>query len=182
MNAALYMRVSRDDLHCENQEIVLNAWWAANSKPGDTCTWYREEMSTRKTRPVKESVMQSFRDGKINTVVHQRIDRFARSVVELVSDADYVIQHGGRYVCVSNGFDFDAAHWTASQQLVFNIFASFAQFERDIIRERTIDGLNRVRAQGKRLGRPRKTPPANPAAVVEEAGTSGINGRLSLSH
>lgn len=172
MKAAIYMRVSRDDLHCENQELVLKAWWSQNSKEKDTCQWFREEVSTRKTRPMKENVMQLFRDGKIDTIIHQRIDRFARSVIELTTDADYVVKHGGRYVCVSNGFDFDALHWSASQQLVFNIFASFAQFERDIIRERTIDGLNRVRAQGKKLGRPWKkeksTPPVNPAENAEE--------------
>ena len=169
MKAIGYMRVSRDDLHCENQERVLKEWWNRNSKPDDTILWLKEEQSTRKTRPIKESVMQKFRDGEVDTILFQRIDRFARSVIELTTDADYVVKHGGRYVCVSNGFDFDAKNWSASQPLVFNIFASFAQFERDLIRERTIDGLNRVRAQGKRLGRPRKTPPANPVANHEES-------------
>jgi len=44
----------------------------------------------------------------------------------------------------------------------------FAQLERDLIRERTIAGLERVKAQGKKLGRPRKTPPENPSEITKE--------------
>jgi len=88
---------------------------------------------------------------------------------ELVKDVEEIVNGGGRFVSVNNGFDFTKLTYNASQQLMLNIFASFAQFEREIIRERTLEGLARVKAQGKTLGRPkgamdkhpRKTPSRN---------------------
>jgi putative DNA-invertase from lambdoid prophage Rac len=111
--------------------------------------------------------MAGFRSGEYDTVVVAKLDRFARSLQELVADVRYIVDNGGRFVAISNGMDFTKKQFNASQQLMLNIFASFAEFEREIIRERTIEGLARVRAQGKTLGRPRKTPPANPPSVLK---------------
>lgn len=166
MKVALYARVSRDDLHCENQRLVLEEWRQRNNVT--ECAYFQEEASSRKTRPVKESVIHSFRNGDFDTVVVTRIDRFARSLQELIMDVEGILNNGGRFVSVLNGFDFDKKSYNASQQLMLTIFAAFAQFEREIIRERTLEGLARVRAQGKRLGRPRKTPPPNPRTIAEQ--------------
>lgn len=151
-----YARVSRDDLHCENQKQILLNW--AKSNNIIDFDYFQEEISSRKTRPIKESIIKSFREGKYNGLVVVRIDRFARSLQELIMDVENIINQNGRFVSIMNGFDFQKANYNASQQLMLNIFASFAQFEREIIRERTIEGLARVRAQGKKLGRPRKPP------------------------
>jgi DNA invertase Pin-like site-specific DNA recombinase len=72
-----------------------------------------------------------------------------------VQDVQYLIENGGRFISIDNGFDF-SKKLSASQQLQFQIFAAFAEFEREIIRERTFEGLARARAQGKKLGRPAK--------------------------
>lgn len=148
----LYARVSKDDLINANQKKILLEWAERN---GITDFDYlEEEISSRKTRPLKESIIKGFRAGEVRTIVVSRIDRFARSLQELVMDIEHIINNGGRFVAVMNGFDFDKKTYNASQQLILNIFSSFAQFEREIIRERTIEGLARVRAQGKKLGRP----------------------------
>ncbi len=156
---ALYARVSRDDLNCGNQKIVLYNW--ARSNQITNYDFFQESVSTRKTRPIKEGLIRRFREGEYKTIVVSKIDRFARSLQELIIDIEGIINNGGRFVSISNGFDFCKKEYNASQQLMLNIFGAFAQFEREIIRERTIEGLDRVRAQGKRLGRPRKTPPEN---------------------
>lgn len=161
MKYALYARVSRDDMNCQNQENVLQDWCKRNGVIQGDYTYFKEEMSSRKTRPVKEHVIKLFRAGKINTIVVVRIDRFARSLQELVMDVRSIVDNGGRFVAIMNGFDFQKGSFNASQSLMLNIFASFAEFEREIIRERTIEGLARVRAQGKRLGRPKKSSPQN---------------------
>lgn len=171
IRAALYARVSRDDLHCENQLRILDEW--VKREGINNYTIFTEEMTTRKTRPVKESVINGFREGKYNVIVVARIDRFARSLQELVMDITSVVENGGRFVSIMNNFDFQKKTFNASQQLILNIFASFAQFERDMIRERTLEGLARVKAQGKRLGRPRKTPPANHVPGLVEAHKTG---------
>lgn len=189
MKPAFYARVSRDDLNCENQKKVLLEWALRNglTEQQFNLCYFQEEMSSRKTRPIKEQILASFRSGKVDSIIVTRIDRFARSLQELVVNVEELINQGGRFVSIMNGFDFDKKSYNASQQLMLNIFASFAQFEREIIRERTIEGLARVKAQGKILGRPRKkplpkikpvevvnekTPPANPGIIPSETSHS----------
>lgn len=161
MKPIFYARVSRDDLFCENQKRVLLEWAIRNgiTETDFNNNYVQEEMSSRKTRPKKEAVIKNFRAGVYDCVVVTRIDRFARSLQELVMDIEGIINNGGRFVSIMNSFDFDKKSYNASQQLMLNIFASFAQFEREIIRERTLEGLARVKAQGKKLGRPRKNKP-----------------------
>lgn len=169
MKVALYARVSRDDLHCSNQKRILEDWALRNNIQYD---YFQEEQTTRKTRPIKESIIKCLREGIYETVVVVRIDRFARSLQELIMDIEGIINNGGRFVSINNGFDFQKKTYNASQQLMLSIFASFAQFEREIIRERTLEGLARVKAQGKKLGRPRnpqkQTPPVEAPIIPEE--------------
>ena len=165
MKVALYARVSRDDLHCENQKIQLERW-ANKQDAGDTYEYFFEIETTRKSRPVKEHILGLFRQGIVGGVVCTRLDRFARSSIELALNVNEIIKGNGRFVCINNGFDFDKTHWNATQQLQFAIFAAFAEFERELIRERTLEGLARARAQGKKLGRPRKNLPPKSEVIA----------------
>ena len=154
MRVATYARVSKDDMFCENQKLVLDEW-IVREKP-ESVVRFQDELSSRKTRPEKERLMQDYRTRKFDTIVCVRLDRYARSLQELISNVDEIVNSGGRWVCIKNGFDFDSKHWNASQQLTFHIFAAFAEFERGLISERTLEGLARAKAEGKTLGRPRK--------------------------
>lgn len=146
-----YLRGSKLDTNCENQRLVLAAWAA---REGIELEYVEEHQSTRNTRPEKDKVVQRFRAGEVDTIVVARLDRFARSNIELCSTVSEIINKGGRFVCVSNGFDFNKKNWNASSQLMFSIFSSFAEFERELIRERTNDGIARAKAAGKHCGRP----------------------------
>ena len=148
-----YARVSRDDLHCENQKIVLAEWAMRQGYALNSTNYLQEEETTRKTRPIKEEALKRFRGGQNDGIVITRIDRFARSLQELVMDVESIIQNNGKFISILNGMDFEKKTYNASQQLMLNIFASFAQFEREIIRERTLEGLARARQQGKVGGR-----------------------------
>lgn len=159
VKVACYCRVSRDDLNNENQVKVIQDYCDRNDFA--ELTWFKEEMTTRKTRPIKEQLIKDFRNGKFDIIIVSKLDRFARSLQELIMDIEGIINSGGRFICIGNGFDFTKKSYNASQQLILNIFSSFAMFEREMIRERTMDGLARAKAQGKRLGRPRKTSPVN---------------------
>jgi len=171
----LYARVSKDDLHCENQLRTLRAWAASNIQPDDVAVYHAEEMSSRKTRPIKESVLQQMRSGNGDVVVVVRIDRWARSLQELVMDVRQLVDQGKRFVAILNGFDFSRNSFNASQQLMLNIFGAFAEFEREIIRERTNEGLARAKAQGKKLGRPRKHPIKTPHVNLEPICTQTVS-------
>jgi DNA invertase Pin-like site-specific DNA recombinase len=149
----LYSRVSRDDMNCENQKKIL---LENLSRYGFTdYEYFQEEMSSRKTRPVKDMIIRRFRKGDFNVIMVVRIDRWARSLQELTMDVKEIVDKNGRFIAILNGFDFQKTNFNASQQLMLNLFASFADFEREIIRERTLEGLDRAKAWGKKLGRPK---------------------------
>lgn len=151
MKAVYYMRVSKDDQNCANQ-VQAGMAWARREEC--EIEYHTESESTRKTRPVKEALMARFRAGDIDTIVVARLDRFARSNIELCTCVQEIVDKGGRFVAIANGFDFCKKNWNASNQLMFQIFSAFAEFEREIIRERTNDGIARAKAAGKHCGRP----------------------------
>ena len=167
MKAIFYARVSRTDLHTENQEAILKEWAERHKDELEKSLFLKEEVSTRKTRPVKQEALTLFRRGEYDTIIVVKIDRWARSMLELVQDVQYLIENGGRFISIDNGFDF-SKKLSASQQLQFQIFAAFAEFEREIIRERTLEGLATARSKGKTLGRPRKNPPLKTANPLRE--------------
>lgn len=154
VKTVLYSRVSRDDLVCENQKRLLEDWAKLNGIL--EFDYFSEELSSRKTRPIKEKILQDIRNGVYKCVVVVRLDRWARSLQELISDIHQIINAGGRFVSISNGFDFKKDNFNSGNQLMLNIIGAFAEFEREIIRERTLEGLARARSQGKHLGRPFK--------------------------
>ena len=105
---------------------------------------------TKASRPQLDRMLEVLRES--DTVVVWKLDRLGRSVQNL---ADLM----GRFRKQGVGFrslteQMDTA--TPSGALVFNIFSALAQFERDLIRERTMAGLTAARARGRKGGQPRK--------------------------
>lgn len=149
MKFIIYIRVSRVDLNPENQKLKLIEY--ANMK-GWEYEVFEEIESTRKTRPVKEEVMNLLRKGKADGVLVYKLDRWARSLQELIMNIDELNAKGKQFVVMTQAIDTTSA----SGMLFLQILGAFAEFEREIIRERTIAGLERARAQGKVLGRPKK--------------------------
>lgn len=170
MKVCLYARVSKAlDQTPENQLIELRRWaaGAAHEVVGE----FVDEVSSKDTRPEKERVLRLLRLGEADGVAFWSLDRWGRSMSELVLELEEFSKSGKSIISMKEGMDLS----TAAGRLMGNILASMANFERDRIRERTLLGLARARAQGKKLGRPRKrpivsaqiTPPANPADFGE---------------
>lgn len=149
MRIAIYCRVSRDDLNLENQKMQLIEY--AKQKGWDY-EIFEETESTRKTRPVKEQVLKLIREGKIDGVLIYKLDRWARSLQELIMNVTEITERKKQFVVLTQNFDTTSS----SGMLMMQILGAFAEFEREIIRERTISGLERARAKGVKLGRPRK--------------------------
>jgi len=147
--AAIYCRVSKRDMNPENQRLELEQYARARGFEFDV---FEEHESSRKTRPIHEQVLNDVRSRKYDTLIVWRLDRWARSVSELCLEVDEFIQKGTNFVSLRDNLDFS----TATGKLQFHILAAFAEFEREIIRERTLAGLDRARAEGTKLGRPRK--------------------------
>lgn len=105
---------------------------------------------TRDSRPQLAALLRLARKG--DTITVWKLDRFGRSLNHLVRTIDDLGQRGIHFHSLTDGIDTT----TAQGRLLFGLLASFAQFEADLIRERTALGLERARADGKQLGRPSK--------------------------
>ena len=148
MKVAIYTRVSTSEQTTENQKIRLKEF-------ADSKEWqydiYEEVMSSRKTRPVKQELLNKLRNGVYDAVVVYKLDRWARSSTELILETKELLDKGIPFISVSDNLDFS----TATGKLHFQILSAFAEFERELIRERTIEGLRRAKSQGKQVGRPK---------------------------
>jgi len=102
-------------------------------------------------RPGLKQLMALARARRVDVVVVTKLDRLARSLKHLVAVLDEFQAIGILFVSVGDQIDLG----TASGRLMLHIVAAFAEFERALIRERTVAGLAYARSQGKRLGRPK---------------------------
>jgi len=148
MKVAIYIRVSRNDLNLDNQRLGLEDYAKAK---GWEYQIFEEKESTRKTRPVKQQVLKLIMEGKMDGVIIWKLDRWARSLQELIMDIANIKNRGKQFIVLTQPIDTTSAMGMFTMQ----ILGAFAEFEREIIRERTMSGLDRARAQGKTLGRPK---------------------------
>jgi putative DNA-invertase from lambdoid prophage Rac len=148
MRLALYCRVSTDKQTTENQKIRLVEY---AERMGYEYEIFEEVESTRKTRPVKQALLVQLRAKRFDAVVVYKLDRWARSSQELILDTKELVDKGVGFISLSDNLDFS----TATGKLQFHILSAFAEFERSLISERTKEGLNRTKQQGKKLGRPK---------------------------
>jgi DNA invertase Pin-like site-specific DNA recombinase len=149
MKVAIYCRTSKIDQNPENQKIELEKYAKAM---GYDYKIFEEQESTRKTRPVKNDIFQDALRKKWDLILVWKLDRWARSMQELINDLELLRQSNVQFKTLKENIVLDD---NPTNKLMINILSAFAQFERDIIRERTMAGLERARQQGKKLGRPK---------------------------
>lgn len=138
-----YARVSTDDQSLDLQHDALQA---------AGCDQVFEETASGKdaaSRPELANLLRAARPG--DTLVVWRLDRLGRSLADLVQIVNDLHKRGVRFESLTERID--TSH--ATGELVFHLFASLAQFERTLIRERTIAGLQAARARGRKGGRKR---------------------------
>jgi DNA invertase Pin-like site-specific DNA recombinase len=145
-----YMRVSKSD-GTQTLDLQRDALLAAGVTPERL---YEDRASGRKDdRPGLATCLQALQSGDI--LVVWKLDRLGRNLKHLVSVLDDLQQRQvGFKVLAGAGVQIDTT--TANGRLVFGIFAALAEFEAELIRERTQAGLAAARARGRRGGRPRK--------------------------
>lgn len=112
---------------------------------------FQEKMTgTRNHRPELDELLKYVRPG--DTVVVWKLDRIGRNMKHLIELVECFKEKGISFVSIKENIDTTSA----TGKLIFNIFASLAEFERDIIVERTKAGLDAARARGRKGGRPKK--------------------------
>jgi DNA invertase Pin-like site-specific DNA recombinase len=101
-------------------------------------------------RELREKLIEAARRRDIDAVLVWRLDRWGRSVADLVSTLQELEHLGVGFVSLTEALDLT----TPSGRAMAGLLAVFAQFEREILRERVRAGLAHARQNGKRLGRP----------------------------
>lgn len=128
-------------------------------------------------RPGLDAVMQAVRAKAVDGVVAVKIDRMARSLAHFAQLAAEFVKHDVALIIPGQGIDTSKSNPCGRFQM--NILAAVAEFERDLIRERTRAGLAVARANGKVIGRTSRKMPPDPAdraqivAVWRQDGTPG---------
>ena len=145
-----YMRISKSD-GTQTLDLQHDALLATGVAPEQI---YADRASGQKeNRPGLAACLQALQPG--DTLVVWKLDRLGRNLKHLVSVVDELQQRQvGFKVLAGAGVQIDTT--TANGRLVFGIFAALAEFEAELIRERTRAGLAAARARGRRGGRPRK--------------------------
>ena len=145
-----YMRVSMTD-GSQATDLQLDALVAAAVAAEHI---YEDMASGRKDdRPGLVSCLKALREG--DTLVVWKLDRLGRNLRHLINTVHDLTARGvGLKVLSGHGAAIDTT--TAAGKLVFGIFAALAEFERELISERTVAGLASARARGRKGGRPFK--------------------------
>src|SRR5271155_2744715 len=123
---------------------------------------------SKESRPALDRLLADARRRKFDAVLVYRYDRFARSLRQLVNALGEFDTLGIHFVSLHEGVDTS----TPNGRFVFGIFASIAEFERELIRSRVRSGLAAARAKGKRLGRPKIGVDSARIAALRRAGRS----------
>lgn len=149
MKFAIYVRVSTQDQNLENQINPLIEYCKRMNYEYEI---FEEKESTRKTRPVQWDLYNRLLKKEFDGLLIYKFDRWARSTKELVDHVERLLAKDIQVISLNENIDLSSSMGRA----MLTIISAFAQLERDIIRERTLAGLARARAQGKKLGRPSK--------------------------
>jgi DNA invertase Pin-like site-specific DNA recombinase len=137
-----YARVSTQD---QDLSLQLDALKAAGCGK-----IYKEKIpGATRERPELQKLLDQLREGDI--VVIWKLDRLARSLKDLVNLVNEIQEKGGALHSLNDQIDTTTPHG----KFTFHVFAALAEFERDIIRERTKAGLTATRARGRVGGRPK---------------------------
>lgn len=152
MRVALYARVSTNDQQtlplqsqAMHQYAAARAWQVVQE--------VTEVASGAKTRPRREELMKAARRRQIDAILVWKLDRWGRSLPDLVTTLKELSELGVGFLSLTEALDLT----TPTGRAMAGLLAVFAEFERDILKERVKAGIAQSRARGKPHGRPATT-------------------------
>ncbi|PRY05607.1 recombinase family protein [Paraburkholderia sp. BL25I1N1] len=137
-----YARVSTVEQTLDMQRDALE-------EAGATCVYQDTASGKSADRPELTHCLKALREG--DTLVVWRLDRLGRNLQDLIRIVNDLEQSGIKFKSVKESIDTAGP----AGKLVFHLFAALAEFERELVRERTVAGLDAARARGRKGGRPR---------------------------
>ena len=168
LRAGLYARVSTNDqqtLTMQNRamrEYAARRGWIIGMQ-------VREVNSGAVKREGRERLLEAARRREIDVVLVWRLDRWGRSVTDLLATLQELAHLGVGFVSLTEALDLT----TPAGRAMAAMLAVFAAFEREVLQERTRAGLAHARANGKRLGRPATA--AVHAAEIRKLHRAGVS-------
>ena len=171
IQVGIYVRVSTEDQDTELQERELVA---EAERRGWVHFVYKDQgiSGAKFNRPMLNTLLTHIREGRIQVVLAWKLDRIGRSTQHLAEIINILLEANCGLVVPSQGIDTSAGSINPASKLQLNVLAAVAEFERDLIRERTLDGLARAKAQGKVGGR-RPTIAGQRAQLVKRLAAEG---------
>lgn len=164
--AVIYARVSTKDQDAARQVRDLTAWAERLGYVLVAPPYVETSSGMRKDRKARAEIIAQAQRREIDTVLVTELSRWGRSTQDLF---DTVGTLASRHVSLEalHGMTFDLA--TPQGKLLLTFFAGLSEFERDLIADRVMSGLDHARAKGIKLGRPvgYKTDDKHRAAVLE---------------
>ena len=150
MRTAIYARVSTADQNCQLQlaelrQFVERHGWMLFDEYVDTMS------GSKASRPALDKLMADAQQRLFDCVVVWKLDRFGRSVLHLSQQLAALARYKVRFVAVTQAVDTDESNPCA--KLLMNMLSAVAEFERELIIERTMAGIEAARKRGVQLGR-----------------------------
>lgn len=152
MRVAIYARVSTKEQSTDTQVAQLTAYCQA--RDWTEVIVFRDDgiSGVRDNRPELDRLRQRMAAGEFSAIVVSKMDRLGRSLGMILRFWDDADAAGVRVMVIDQGIDTS----TPSGRLQRNMLAALAEFERELILERTRAGIVRARALGKKFGAPRR--------------------------
>jgi DNA invertase Pin-like site-specific DNA recombinase len=150
----LYSRVSTEKQQCLNQILEMTEY-TKRSELEIVKTYQDDSTSSRKDISQRTQLSQMLSDASrklFDVLVVSSIDRLARNTKECIEIVNQLNELNIDIVFLREGVDTR----TSIGRMIFHVFSSLGEYEREMIRERIMSGLNRAREQGKKLGRKTK--------------------------
>lgn len=174
MNVALYLRVSTGEQDHAPQRLELEAYvrqrgWTVVRVFVDTTSGARAE------RPGLAQLLAEMTERVFEAVLCVKLDRMARSLAHFAALVESFAKADVALICTSQGIDTSKSN--ACGRLQMAVLAAVAEFERELIRERTVAGIAVARANGKQIGRVSPVMPAAEKTRLQILGTWELNGR-----
>ena len=149
-----YIRVSTDRQTVENQRLAILDYCHRNKFQVDD--WIDVNMSSRRTPAQRriDELLERLKEG--DRLIVAELSRLARSVGQIAVTVSTLLKKKVRFISIKESISLNGGQ-DMQAKVMITMFSLFSEIERDLISERTKEGLKRARAEGKLLGRPRGT-------------------------
>lgn len=148
-----YVRVSTPDQRLENQRIQINKYASQNDLVIDE--FVEEKVSGTVSISQRRLGLLLDKVHKGDVIIFTEMSRFGRSSGELVNQLQLFIKQGIHFIFLKENLNTKNSHSKLITNLMITIFGGIYQFERDLISERTREGMLRAKKEGKHIGRPK---------------------------